>query len=165
MTDTQLFNFDRQQFLKEWQPMPNLLLHPDTIEYYEQKIRYLDEEDTTTLMSLENDNQIVDNNFIKYVALKRMNNILRYIESKGVVLNDVIRNIRQILDEILNGEVNEDYYLNTIDIYESLCGLFKDDIYGLINQAIRLDNKRMLYYLIFYEDCNINCMIEDYTVE
>ena len=26
------------------------------------------------------------------------------------------------------------------------------DIYDLVNQAIRLDNKRMLYYLIFNED-------------
>ena len=70
-----------------------------------------------------------------------------------MVLNDIEWNIRQILSEIIDGSVNEDYYLNTLEIYEEISGnnFYEPDIYDIINQAIRLDNKRMIYYLIFKE--------------
>ena len=155
MTDT-LFN--RQQTLKEWEPMQPIPLPLEIIQYFEQKIQYISEKKKCNrlpvydLISLEEDEPLIDNNYLKYVALKHINDIIQYIKSKGVILEDIEWNIKLILNEIIKGEVDENYYLNTIDIYESIDKGNYTNIYDLINQAIRLDNKRMLYYLIFMED-------------
>ena len=96
----------------------------------------------------------IDANFLKYLVLLHMNHLINYIKRQGVQLDDIEWNIKLILNEILTNQVSEDYYLNTIDIYESINGL-NNEIYDLIDQAIRLDNRRMLYYLIFKEDENM----------
>ena len=114
-------------------------------------IKYL-----TTLIDEEAQQSQIDANFVKYVAIKHMNSLINYIKSKGLIFTNIEYNIRQIINEILTNQVDENYYLNTIDIYEGINGTFLyTDIYGLINQAIRLDNKRMLYYLILKEDEDI----------
>ena len=159
MTDTLFTNYNRQLALKEWKPIPSIQLTPDQIQYYNQKIQYVcekegcDSSSTHELINVEELEPTIDNIYLKYVALKHQNNLINYIKSKGVVLENIEWNIRQILNEITTNQVDEDYYLNTIDIYESLNNsIFEPDIYYLINQAIRLDNKRMIYYLIFKED-------------
>ena len=155
MTNT-LFN--RQQTLKTWKPMQPIQLPTEIIQYFEQKIKYqcnkirCDSLPACDLINIEELEPLIDVNYIKYVALKHIDGIIQYIKSKGVVLEDIEWNIKLILSEIIKGEVDEDYYLNTIEIYESIDKGIDTDIYDLINQAIRLDNKRMLYYLIFKED-------------
>ena len=156
---THLINYNRKQALKEWKPIPSIQLTPNQIQYYNQKIQYvcdLEKDDklpTCELINIEDLQPQIDVNYVKYLALKHQNDIIQYIKSKGVILNDIEWNIRQILNEIIKGEVDEDYYLNTIEIYESISNsIFEPDIYYLINQATRLDNKRMLYYLIFKKD-------------
>ena len=155
MTNT-LFN--RQQALKTWKPIQSIHLPDELIQYYNQKIQNIcieegcDSLPASYLIELEELQPIIDVNYVKYVALKHMNNLIEYIKSKGVVLEDIEWNIKLIINEIITNKVNEDYYLNTIDIYESISGISEPDIYDLINQAIRLDNKRMIYYLIFKED-------------
>ena len=150
--------FNRQQALKEWEPMQPIQLPTNQIQYYNQKIQNICEQEkrnslpASYLIEIEGYQPLIDVNYIKYVALKHLNTIIEYIKSKGVVLKDIEWNIKLILNEITTNKVNEDYYLNTIDIYESIGGLDEPDIYNLVNQAIRLDNKRMLYYLIFKED-------------
>ena len=157
-----LFNmYNRQQALKTWKPIPSIQLQPEEIQYYNHKIKTMEEKvDWCSLkypeglMNEELEQPQIDVNYVKYIALKYMSNLIEYIKNKGVKLEDVEWNIKLIINEILTNQVNEDYYLNTIDIYESISeGRFGEvDIYDLINQAIRLDNKRMLYYLIFKED-------------
>ena len=160
MTNT-LFNmYNRQQDLKSWKPIPNIYLHPEEIQYYDHKIKMLEETDygsikyPGSLIDIETEQPQIDANYLKHVVLKYMRNLIEYIENKGVILEDVEWNIKLIINEILTNQVSEDYYLNTIDIYESISdGRFGEvDIYDLINQAVRLDNKRMLYYFIFKED-------------
>ena len=160
MTNT-LFNmYNRQQALKTWKPIPNIHLQPKEIQYYDHKIKMLEETDygsikyPGSLIDIEAEQPQIDANYLKHVVLKYMRNLIEYIENKGVILEDVEWNIKLIINEILTNQVNEDYYLNTIDIYESISdGRFGEvDIYDLINQAVRLDNKRMLYYFIFKED-------------
>ena len=155
---TNILNYNRQQALKTWNPLPSLNLPTEQIQYYNQKIESIcdqegiDSFNSPYLIDLEGMQQLIDVNYIKYVALKNQNNLIDYIRSKGVVLKDIEWNIRQILNEIITNQVDENYYLNTIEIYESIDKGINTDIYDLINQAIRLDNKRMLYYLIFKED-------------
>ena len=151
--------FNRQQALKEWKPMVSINLPTEQIQYYNQKIQSICEQEgsdtlpTSYLIELEGYQPLIDVNYVKYVALKHQNNLIEYIKSKGVVLDDIEWNIKLILNEITTNKVSEDYYLNTIDIYESISkGIFEPDIYDIINQAIRLGNKRMLYYLMFKED-------------
>ena len=150
--------FNRQQTLKEWKPIQSIQLPPHIIQDYNLKIQNIFEQkgcdtlEPSHLIELEGYQPLIDVNYVKYVALKHMNSIIDYINSKGIVLKDIEWNIKLLLNEITTNQVNEDYYLNTIDIYESLGSWRGSDIYDLINQAIRLDNKRMLYYLIFKED-------------
>ena len=158
MTNNTLFNFNRQQHLKTWQPLPNINLQPEEIQYYEQKIQNKCEEEgcdslpASYLIELEGYETKIDADYVKYIALKHISSLINYINTKNVVLNDIEWNIKLILNEITTNKVSEDYYLNTIDIYTSITPKYDADIYDLINQAIRLDNKRMIYYLIFKED-------------
>ena len=154
-----LFNiFNRQQALKTWKPMQPLALPTEQIQYYNHKIQTIQEQEgcdwvsAIHLINLEDLEPLIDVNYVKYVALKHMNNIIEYIKTKGVVLDDIEWNIKLIIDEILTNKVSEDYYLNTIEIYDSISTPDEPDIYDLLNQAIRLDNKRMIYYLIFKKD-------------
>ena len=153
-----IFEYNRQQDLKTWEPIPNMYLEPELIQYFDNKIK-IDGVDISYLLDLLNEayNTYKETDiyvkYLKYVVLLHMRHIIEYIESKGIVLGDVKWNIKQILNEIITNQVDEDYYLNTIDIYEGISGLGDStDIYGLIDQAIRLDSRRMLYYLIFKED-------------
>ena len=155
MTNNTLFNFNRQQTLKTWQPLPNIHLQPEEIQYYDYKIQTdgIDIRYPQEVLNIAEQQTQVNGNYLKHIVLKYMRNLIEYIENKGVVLEDIEWNIKLILNEIVTNKVSEDYYLNTINIYESISEKFDDvDIYDLINQAIRLDNKRMLYYLIFMED-------------
>ena len=152
--------FNKIQMLKTWKPMEPIQLSTNQIQYYTQKIRDIhnnegcDNLPTSYLIELEGNQQPIDADYVKYVALKHIDSLIEYINSKGIVLNDTEWNIRQILNEIINNTVDEDYYLNTLEIYNSISGnsFEEPDIYDMINQAIRLDNKRILYYLIFKED-------------
>ena len=160
MTNTLFYMYNRQQALKTWKPIPNIYLQPEEIQYYDYKIKTMEETGCGNIkypqemIDIESQQPQIDTNYLRHVVLKYMSNLIEYIENKGVILEDVEWNIKLILNEITTNKVNEDYYLNTIDIYESISeGRFGEvDIYDLINQAIRLDNKRMLYYLIFKED-------------
>ena len=169
MTNNTLFNFNRLQDLKTWRPIPNIHLQPEEIQYYDYKIqtdnvniRYPQE-----VLNLAYEEPNINVNYLKQIVLKYMRNLIEYIENKGVQLEDVEWNIKLILNEILTNQVSEDYYLNTIDIYESISeGRFGEvDIYDLINQAIKLDNKRMLYYLIFKEDEEMADRLSEITGE
>ena len=155
MTNNGLFNYNRKEYLKTWQPMPNMYSPPEVIEYYNHKVE-ADGVDITCPINVLSDAEyepVVDINYLKHILLLHMDHLIKYIKSHGVVLGDIRQNIRSILNEIINDEVDEDYYLNTIDIYEGISGFGSDaEIYHLIDQAIRLDNMRMIYYLIFKED-------------
>ena len=168
MTNTLFFKYNRQQQLKTWKPIPNIHLHPEEIQYYDHKIKTMEETGCgdirypQEMIDMEAQQPQIDAKYLRHVVLKYMRNLIKYIESKGVVLEDVEWNIKLILNEIITNQVSEDYYLNTIDIYESLLPNFiEPDIYYLIDQAIRLDNKRMLYYLIFREDEDITDRASD----
>ena len=152
--------FNRIQTLKTWKPMEPIQLSTNQIQYYTQKIQNVYTQEgcerlpTSYLIELECNQHPIDADYVKYLALKHIDGLIKYINNKGMVLNDIEWNIRQILNEIIDNTVDEDYYLNTLDIYNSISGNDFDepDIYDIINQAIRLDNKIILYYLIFKED-------------
>ena len=154
MTNTLFDTYNRQQQLKTWEPIPNLHSPIQEIQYYDYKMQ-VDDIDVRFPEEVLNEAELqpqVNANYLIHVVLKHMRSLIEYIESKGVVLQDIEWNIKLILNEIITNQVSEDYYLNTIDIYESISSSDYPDIYDLIKQAIRLDNKRMLYYLIFMRD-------------
>ena len=160
MTNNGFFNYNRKEALKRWQPISNIYSEPGIIEYLNDKIK-IDEQpirDRPEKLFGESFNALnktdLHYKYIKHVVLLHMNYIIKYIESKGVFLGDFIGNIKFILNEIINNEVDEDYYKNTIEIYEGILG-FDDgvaDVYDLLDQAIKRENWRMVYYLIFWED-------------
>ena len=166
MVNDNIFTFKRKQYLKTWQPIPNIHLPPEQIQYYNHRIqtygvdiRYPEKvlnEAFTDILNKKCEKHNIDANFLKHLVLLHMGDLINYIENKGVVLEDIEWNIKLILNEIINNDVDENYYINTIKIYEDISEEGPDaNIYDLINQAIRLDNRRMLYYLIFKEDENM----------
>ena len=160
MTNNGIFNFNRLQHLKTWQPIQTIHFTPEETQYYNQQIQKTCEEegcDTLSpsyLIELEGYKPTQNHKYLKYIALKHLQTLINYIEKQGVILKDVEWNIKLLLNEITTNQVSEDYYLNTIDIYTNISnGKYGEvNIYNLIDQAIRLDNRRMLYYLIFKED-------------
>ena len=160
MTNNGLFNYNRKEYLKTWEPIPNMYSEPELIQYFNNKVE-TDGVNIQYPMGLlgEAFNAYKETDiyvkYLKHVVLLHMSYIIEYIENKGIVLGDVRWNIRQILNEIINDEVDEDYYQNTIEIYEGISDDPEPDIYDLIDQAIGLDNMRMVYYLIFDENENM----------
>ena len=165
MTNNGFFNYNRKEALKKWEPIPNLDLPTETIQYYNYKIQVSNGElikyPINTIESAVQDvvwdktlkRNEIDDNFLKYLALLHMNHLFRYIEHHGFMLKDVKPVIKEILNEIINNEVDESYYLNTIEIYQDISGFgYEANIYDLIDQAIKRENWRMIYYLVFYED-------------
>ena len=160
MADNRFFNYNRKEALKRWEPIPNMDSDPEIIQYFNDKteidglsIRDRPEDlfDESYKALKETD---VHFEYIKHVVLMHMNYIIKYIENQGVFLGDIRWNIRLILNEIINNEVDENYYLNTIEIYEDILGSDRNeaDVYELLDQAIKRENWRMVYYLIFWED-------------
>ena len=153
--------FNKIEILKQWKPMEPIQFSAQQVQRFVNKIQTIkklekdDNIDIRYLIDLEGYNAVIDKDYIKYLARMHVVNVLEYIDSKGVVLEDIWENIDKILKEIIDGTVDEDYYLNTIDIYDSINGSNMDDLYGVINQAIRLDNKRLLYYIIYDESSDI----------
>ena len=152
--------FNKIEILKQWEPMEPIQFSAQQVQKFVNKIQTINKitgcnQSISYLIELEGYNAEVDKDYIKYLARKHVVNVLEYIDSKGVVLEDIWENIDKILKEIIDGTVDEDYYLNTIDIYDSINGSNMDDLYGVINQAIRLDNKRLLYYIIYRESSDI----------
>ena len=154
--------FNRKETLKQWKPMVPIQFSPKQISDYTKKMQAISILEgcvlpISYLIELEGYKEVIDKDYIKYLARKHIVDILAYIDGKGMVLEDIYDNIQQILKEIIDGTVDEDYYTNTIDIYDSINGSHTDviDLYGVINQAIRLDNKRLLYYIIFDESSDI----------
>ena len=162
MTYNGLFNYNRKESLKKWQPFPNMNLSPALTERYNHKIETDGVDMEVPENIIDGDEEIIDVTYVKYVMLLHMRHILNYIESKGVFLGDIRQNIRTILNEIINDEVDESYYENTIEIYRGISRFgFDADIYVLMDQAIRLDNQRMIHYLIFYRQEELECWYED----
>ena len=154
MTNNGFFNYNRKEALKKWQPMPNLHLPPGVINYFNNKKETDNVNITIPKNIVKSYDEYIDHNYIKHIMLLHMDHLLCYIESKGVFLGDIRQNLRFILNEIINDEVDEDYYLNTIEIYEGILGFCEGetDIYDLMDQAIKRENWRMIFYLIFKRD-------------
>ena len=161
MTNNSLFEYNRQEDLKKWEPNPSMNLDPELIQCFKHKAEtdgvYISTRMEDTFDEAYNTYKETDEYFIylQYLVQMHMSYVILYIEkSKGVFLGDFVWNIKQILNEIVNNEVDEDYYINTIDIYESISGFDEGgaDVYDLLNQAIKRGNWRMIYYLIFRED-------------
>ena len=168
MTNNGILNINRKEELKTWQPMPNMYSPPEVIQYYNHKVETdgVDIRYPINILTEADDKPVTDVNYLKHILLLHMKHLINYIERQGVVLGDIRWNIKQILNEIINGDVDEDYYLNTIDIYEGISGFGIDaDIYNLIDQAIRLDNRRMIYYLIFKEDEYLTDRLSELDIE
>ena len=160
MTNNGFFNYNRKEALKRWQPIPDMFLDPELIDCFNNKV------ETDGLLIRDRPEELFDESYnalketdirfeyIKYVVLLHMNYVIKYIENQGVFLGDFIGNIKQILNEIINNEVDESYYENTIEIYEDILGfdMGEADVYDLLDQAIKRENWRMVYYLIFWED-------------
>ena len=163
------FYFDSINALKSWEPNPIKPFTTIQMANYEQKIQdsCLDMTIPDQLIAEEGQSLTPDRDYMVYIAQTHMFNMVRYLNDCEYYLGDIIVGIKAILKEIINQEVDEDYYQNTIKIYEDLIyNVTKDNninIYQLLDEAIKRDNKRLIYYLFFDEDLTVRDRIEEYT--
>ena len=144
----------RKEQLKNWQELPNLFLPPETVAFYNQKIRTTRVdivEPKVTIPDEDDTGENIDYTYIKYLMRLCLNDYKQYAESKGVVLKNDKINIRIILNEILNDTLPENYYINKKYFYRSLIDWsdYKYYHYKLMDQAIKFNDQRMIHYLIF----------------
>ena len=145
---------NRIEQLKNWYTLPTIYLHPQTIAYYNQRIITERVKILLPEFSVDWDGRYEDKTYLKYIMLLCLNNYIQYTESMGVVLNYDKINIRTILNEIINGVLDERYYKDKIKFYEKFyCidyynfnGLY---YYQLMEQAVKSNDERMIHYLIF----------------
>ena len=163
------FMFDRINALKSWEPTSVKPFTPFQIAKYDQKIQdsCLDMTIPDQLIAEEGESLNPDHDYMAYIAQTHMFNMVKYLDECKYYLGDIILGIKAILKEIINQEVDEDYYQNTIEIYKDLIyNVTKDDdinIYQLLDEAIKRDNKRLIYYLLFREDLTVTDRIVEYT--
>ena len=163
------FYFDSINALKSWEPNPIKFFTTTQMVNYEQKIQdsCLDMTMPAQLIAEEGESLNPDSDYMAYIAQTHMFNMVKYLNDCKYYLGDIILGIKAILKEIINQEVDEDYYLNTIKIYEDLIYNITGDeninIYQLLDEAIKRDNKRLIYYLFFDEDLTVRDRIEEYT--
>ena len=138
------------------------------IDKFENKIKHICEVnscnalDTTYLMDLEGLEANPCKDYLNYLFYRHMYLLINYINARlPTPLPNVGEGITAILNEIINGEVHKDYYDNTVGIYEDIAGCDEGDRFPVINQAIRLNNVKLLYYIYFLEEVHIEAAFED----
>ena len=163
------FMFDKINAFKSWEPNPIKLFTTEQMAKYNQKIQdsCLDMTMPAQLIAEEGESLNPDYDYMAYIAQTHMLNMVKYLGENGCFLGNIVVGIKAILKEMINQEVDEDYYQNTIEIYEDLIyNVTKDNninIYQLLDEAIKRDNKRLIYYLFFDEDLTVRDRIEEYT--
>ena len=148
-------DYNRIEELKNWQELPDLFLPPETVAFYNQKIRTTNIDIAKPYSSIPDEDITagnIDYTYIKYLMKLCLNNYIQYAESKGVVFKNDKINIRTILNEIIDETLPEIYYKNKIRFYGSLINGFPPyREYKLMDQAIKFKDQRMINYLIFRE--------------
>ena len=158
----------RKEQLKNWQKLPDLWLPPETVAFYNQKIKASRVDialPQSTIADEDDTGENIDHTYLKYLMLLCFNDYVLYTESKGVILKNDKINIGNILNEIINNEFPESYYTETIMFYRNLFGWIhcKYYDYGLMDQAIKFNNQRMIHYLIFRKQENLEKWFKEVT--
>ena len=158
-------NNSRIEQLKNWHTLPDLFLPPETFAYYNQKIRTTHIDIPDPYYSLPVADIIRENihyTYLKYIMMLSFNDYVQYVESKGVDLKNDKINIRTILNEIINNTLPESYYINRKLFY---CRLIDGNPryydYKLMDQAIKFNDQRMIHYLIFKRQEDLEWFYED----
>ena len=158
--------FNRIDIYKNYKPTTWVQFTEHEIERYNQKIQENNNQFYPVNAIIEEAEKKVDLLYIQYIKQTHMFNLVRHLDINNFYLGDVQYGIACVFNEIINGEVDFSYYDNTREIYEDLIYNEKgvDDIttYDLINQAIKRDNKRFAYYLLYYEDSYLQDIVQDY---
>ena len=160
--------YERLNTLKRYKPTVPMIPPTHIRELYEKKIRDISrkkgfhEKDTNALMFYDVNLPFLSQDYLNYLHYRHLLNMVNYVNGKlDKPLTNIPNNIRKILLSIIKEDINESYYLNTIDIYESISNCEQGDLYPVIDQAIRLNNRNLLYYLYFREDLDFDDKVRE----
>ena len=158
---------NRKEELKNWDILPGIYLQPQTITFYNRRI-VTDRVDLSfPEYSIDcSDGENEDHTYVRYLMILCLNDYTQYTESMGVVLKYNEINIRTILNEIINGVVDERYYKNTIEFYKKFfcgdcCVINGRYYYKLMEQAVRFNDQKMIDYLIFKRQEDLERWFDD----
>ena len=104
------------------------------------------------LASLEPD---FDTNYVEYLIFKRLHQVAECIscksKKKGYQIN--VRHNQNLKEDLENNNPSEDYYKDWYQHYDDpfFCPE-KENIYQIIDQAVRDNNWNFLYYLYYKEE-------------
>ena len=91
--------------------------------------------------------------YVNYLLFKRLHQIYDYI------LHETQNTINVKDTQILNNNINEDYYENWIEFYTTKAFSDYPDVYEIIDQAIAGQNWDVLYYIYRKEEDELNNLI------
>ena len=91
--------------------------------------------------------------YVNYLLFKRLHQIYDYI------LHETQNTINVKDTQILNDNINEGYYENWIEFYESKAFSDYPDIYEIIDQAIVGKNWNVLYYIYYKEENELTNLV------
>ena len=120
---------------------------------------------TPTLIYLASLEPDFDTNYAEYLIFKRLHQVAGYIaresKKKGYQIN-VIHN-QNLKEDLENNNSSEDYYKDWYQRYDD--PLFcpeQENIYQIIDQAVRDNNWNFLYYLYYKEENELYDLLTNY---
>ena len=157
-----VIHYNRLQAQKHYKITTHTLPPPYKIHEYDEKIKQICKNNhcnslpTEFLIKEEGIQDVVDKDYLKYLFYCHLKAIVNYILNQGIQLIDIEWNIKLILNDIVNRKCSESYYQNTIEIYEDISEKNEPGVIDVINQAIRLNNIKILYYIYYAEEERID---------
>ena len=145
-------DYNRIEQLKNWQELPVIYLNSQTIASYNRRIKTDRVDLSYPECSLDCTDGENDHTYVRYLMVLCLNDYIHYTESMGVNLKYNVRNITTILNEIINGVVDERYYKDKIEFYAQF---FNENLvmgrfyYKIMEQAVRFNDEKIINYLIF----------------
>ena len=143
---------NRIEQLRNWKELPVLYLDPQTTAAYDQRIKTDCVDLSYPEYSMDPADGESDHTYVRYLMELCLKDYINYAKSMMDNLKYNTKNIKTILNEIIYGDVDEKCYKDKIEFYEQFC---KENLqkgryyYKLMEQAVKFNDKRMIYYLIF----------------
>ena len=146
--------------MAQYYTLSDIFKHEDTTRQY-----CLSEDganlSTPSLIYLASLEQDFDTNYVEYLIFKRLHQVAEYISCKskkrGYLIN--VRHIQNLKEDLENNNSSEDYYK---DWYQRYNDPEEENIFDIIDQAVRDNNWNFLYYLYYKEEKDLNNLLTNH---
>ena len=146
--------------MAQYYTLSDIFKHEDTTRYLcnlEGGIELLPH----SLIELAAQEPNFDTNYAEYVIFRRLHQIAAYIDrqsiKKGYQINVV--NNQNLKEDLENNNAKKEYYEGLYRYYEESTFEELDQMFPIIDQAVRDNNWNFLYYLYYKEEEDLNVLL------